>query len=245
MPTRNVVLTDHQARLVERLVVSGRYQNASEVLREGIRLVERQEAEHEARLRALREAAAAGIADIEKRHRSRRADRRRRCPRIPRTSRHRSRNPDTSRGAPRSKWQALSAVPHLLERGTAAHRRAPCAPRPHGPTLSRSRVRIQAVTSCGACQSAPSSSTTPQSAAGPYQALIGRVVRLREGEWLGPVSTTFAPRSQPHVVPGPSSRHEPPRRGRRRAGCTPGVPRTVAGAAALEQAVVRDMVEPL
>ena len=31
MPTRNVVLTDHQARLVERLVVSGRYQNASEV----------------------------------------------------------------------------------------------------------------------------------------------------------------------------------------------------------------------
>ena len=65
MPTRNVVLTDHQTRLVERLVVSGRYQNASEVLREGIRLVERQEAEHEARLRALREVAAAGIADIE------------------------------------------------------------------------------------------------------------------------------------------------------------------------------------
>lgn len=65
MPTRNVVLTAHQARLVERLVVSGRYQNASEVLREGIRLVERQEAEHEARLRALREAAAAGIADID------------------------------------------------------------------------------------------------------------------------------------------------------------------------------------
>ena len=65
MPTRNVVLTDHQARLVERLVVSGRYQNASEVLREGIRLVERQEAEHAARLCVLREAAAAGIADIE------------------------------------------------------------------------------------------------------------------------------------------------------------------------------------
>ena len=65
MPTRNVVLTDHQARLVERLVVTGRYHNASEVLREGIRLVERQEAEHEARLRALREAAAAGIADVD------------------------------------------------------------------------------------------------------------------------------------------------------------------------------------
>ena len=65
MPTRNVVLTDHQARLVERLVVSGRYQNASDVLREGIRLVGRQEAEHVARLRALRESAAAGIADID------------------------------------------------------------------------------------------------------------------------------------------------------------------------------------
>jgi antitoxin ParD1/3/4 len=33
MPTRNVVLTDHQAALVEHLVASGRYQNASEVLR--------------------------------------------------------------------------------------------------------------------------------------------------------------------------------------------------------------------
>ena len=38
MPTRNVVLTEHQASLVEQLVTSGRYQNASEVLREGLRL---------------------------------------------------------------------------------------------------------------------------------------------------------------------------------------------------------------
>ena len=65
MPTRNVVRTDHQARLGERLVVSDRYQNASEVLREGVRLVECQEAEHAARLHALREAAASGIADID------------------------------------------------------------------------------------------------------------------------------------------------------------------------------------
>ena len=35
MPTRNVVLTDQQAALVERLVATGRYQNASEVLRDG------------------------------------------------------------------------------------------------------------------------------------------------------------------------------------------------------------------
>jgi antitoxin ParD1/3/4 len=65
MPTRNVVLTDYQAELVERLVSSGRYQNASEVLREGLRLVEDQEAEGKARIKALRDAARVGIADID------------------------------------------------------------------------------------------------------------------------------------------------------------------------------------
>jgi antitoxin ParD1/3/4 len=65
MPTRNVVLTDYQAELVERLVSSGRYQNASEVLREGLRLVEDQETEAKARIKALRDAARIGIADIE------------------------------------------------------------------------------------------------------------------------------------------------------------------------------------
>ena len=65
MPTRNVVLTTYQADLVERLVTSGRYQNASEVLRDGLRLVENREAEDRARLKALREAARIGIADID------------------------------------------------------------------------------------------------------------------------------------------------------------------------------------
>lgn len=65
MPTRNVVLTDHQANLGKRLVSTGRYQNASEVLRDGLRLVERQEAEEEARLAALREAAQIGVADLD------------------------------------------------------------------------------------------------------------------------------------------------------------------------------------
>lgn len=54
MPTRNVVLTKQQASLVEKLVRSGRYQNASEVLREGLRLIERRENEERARLAALR-----------------------------------------------------------------------------------------------------------------------------------------------------------------------------------------------
>jgi len=65
MPTRNVVLTDHQAELVEKLVASGRYQNASELLREGLRLLENQEVGEKVRLKALREAARIGIADID------------------------------------------------------------------------------------------------------------------------------------------------------------------------------------
>lgn len=65
MPTRNVVPTEHQATLIEELVISGRYQNASEVLREGLRLVEQREAEDASRLEALRSAVQVGISDIE------------------------------------------------------------------------------------------------------------------------------------------------------------------------------------
>jgi antitoxin ParD1/3/4 len=65
MPTRNVVLTDHQAALVEQLVQSGRYQNASEVLREGLRMVEQRDSEDAYRLAVLRKAAQEGIADID------------------------------------------------------------------------------------------------------------------------------------------------------------------------------------
>lgn len=65
MPTRNVVLTDHQAEFVERLVNSGRYQNASEVLRDGLRLIESREVQEKAHLKALRDAARVGIADFE------------------------------------------------------------------------------------------------------------------------------------------------------------------------------------
>ena len=65
MPTRNVVLTEQQAKFVKQMVSSGRYQNASEVLREGIRLIQRQEQKYEAQLKGLREAAKIGIADID------------------------------------------------------------------------------------------------------------------------------------------------------------------------------------
>jgi antitoxin ParD1/3/4 len=61
MPTRNVVLTKRQQEVIESLVESGRYQNASEVLREGLRLVEYREAEDAAKLKALRAAARVGV----------------------------------------------------------------------------------------------------------------------------------------------------------------------------------------
>ena len=65
MPTRNVVLTARHETLIESLVSGGRYQNASEVLREGLRLIEEREAREAARLRALQEAARTGFADLD------------------------------------------------------------------------------------------------------------------------------------------------------------------------------------
>jgi len=66
MPTtRNVVLTEHHAEVIDRLVKSGRYQNANEVLGEGLRLVERRELAEVAKLQALQTAARLGFADLE------------------------------------------------------------------------------------------------------------------------------------------------------------------------------------
>lgn len=56
MPTRHVVLTEHHERVIADLVASGRYQNASEVLREGLRMIE---------ARTAREAARIGFQDID------------------------------------------------------------------------------------------------------------------------------------------------------------------------------------
>lgn len=66
MPTRNVVLTDQQEALIDTLVRSGRYQNASEVLRDGLRMVERREVEDAAKLDALRAAAQLGADAFER-----------------------------------------------------------------------------------------------------------------------------------------------------------------------------------
>jgi antitoxin ParD1/3/4 len=60
MPTRNVVLTDHHETMISDLVEAGRYQNASEVLRDGLRLIEQREAADAAKLEMLRQAAQVG-----------------------------------------------------------------------------------------------------------------------------------------------------------------------------------------
>jgi antitoxin ParD1/3/4 len=66
MPTKNVVLTERQEALIESLVRSGRYQNAGEVLDDGLRLVEQREAEEAGKLRALRAAAGIGVAALDR-----------------------------------------------------------------------------------------------------------------------------------------------------------------------------------
>jgi antitoxin ParD1/3/4 len=56
MPTRNVNLTDELDSFVLATVESGRYENASEVVRAGLRMLERDEREYEAKLSGLRAA---------------------------------------------------------------------------------------------------------------------------------------------------------------------------------------------
>ena len=63
MPKRNVVLTEHQAALIEDLVAGGRYKNASEFLHEGLRLIESRESEDASRLKVLKTAVQVGLAD--------------------------------------------------------------------------------------------------------------------------------------------------------------------------------------
>ena len=66
MPTRNVNLTEELDRFVLEKVESGRYENASEVVRTALRTLEREERQYEAKLAALRtaidEGDASGIA---------------------------------------------------------------------------------------------------------------------------------------------------------------------------------------
>lgn len=60
MPT-SVALSPHFKDFVRQQVSSGRYNNVSEVIRAGLRLLEHQEAEQQAKLQRLREAITLGL----------------------------------------------------------------------------------------------------------------------------------------------------------------------------------------
>lgn len=65
MPARNVSLTSHLEAFIDRSVSSGRYQNASEVVRDGLRLLEARRREDDLKLERLKTAIDLGLADVE------------------------------------------------------------------------------------------------------------------------------------------------------------------------------------
>jgi antitoxin ParD1/3/4 len=65
MPTRNVNLTEHYDDFVAREIDAGRFRNASEVMRAGLRLLEQQTREDQEKLSALRALAAEGFRQLD------------------------------------------------------------------------------------------------------------------------------------------------------------------------------------
>lgn len=65
MPTRNIRLTDHYDRFIDERVSAGRFRDASEVLRAGLRLLEQQELEDKQKLDLLHALAAEGFDQLD------------------------------------------------------------------------------------------------------------------------------------------------------------------------------------
>lgn len=61
MPTRNINLTDRLDRFIAKEVKAGHYGNASEVVRESLRLLQLRKQEEQAKLKWLRDAVQSGI----------------------------------------------------------------------------------------------------------------------------------------------------------------------------------------
>ena len=66
MPTRNVNLTDEQDAFVEKMVKAGKYQNASETVRDALRGLQQRWKEDELKLTILRKQIKAGIAALDR-----------------------------------------------------------------------------------------------------------------------------------------------------------------------------------
>ena len=66
MPTRNVNLTDDQDAFVEMMVKTGKYQNASETVRDALRALQQRWKEDELKLTILRKQIKAGITALDR-----------------------------------------------------------------------------------------------------------------------------------------------------------------------------------
>ena len=66
MPTKNVNLSAQQARFIHQSVNRGGFQNASEVVRAGLRLLEQQQQAEKLKLQALQKMLKAGFDDIDR-----------------------------------------------------------------------------------------------------------------------------------------------------------------------------------
>ena len=66
MPTRNISLTAEQHAFVERVVKAGEYQNASEAIRDALRVLQQKRRLDALRLKALRAQIKAGLDALER-----------------------------------------------------------------------------------------------------------------------------------------------------------------------------------
>jgi antitoxin ParD1/3/4 len=66
MPTRNISLTPEQDAFVEQVVEAGEYQNASEAIRDALRVLQQRRKEDSLRLKALRAQIKVGIDAIDR-----------------------------------------------------------------------------------------------------------------------------------------------------------------------------------
>ena len=62
----NVSLTPQMVKFVEAEVASGAYQTASEVIRDGLRMLQERKQDRQARLEEIRQQLAAGLAELDR-----------------------------------------------------------------------------------------------------------------------------------------------------------------------------------
>lgn len=65
MPTRNVNLSDQQAKFIQQSIRKGHYRNASEVVRAALRLLQRQDQEDKLKIELLRRLAEDSFGQID------------------------------------------------------------------------------------------------------------------------------------------------------------------------------------